>query len=234
VIDLRSLNPPQREAVTWPSGPELVLAGAGSGKTRVIAHRIAWLVEEGEPAESILAVTFTNKAANEMRERVARLSRTASRGARIATFHSLGLWFLREEHGAAALPRWFAVCDAGDQSSLVRRCLREIQVESRRFDVQRLVSIIARKKADRVAGPAGARAPVDPEYDEIADVLLPRYEQALRAQRSLDFEDLLVRPVELLGRDADLRRAYRDRFRHVLVDEFQDTNQVQLRLLQLI
>ena len=237
MIDLRSLNPPQREAVTWPSGPELVLAGAGSGKTRVIAHRIAWLVEQGEPAESILAVTFTNKAANEMRERVARLSRTASRGARIATFHSLGLWFLREEHVAASLPRWFAVCDAGDQSSLVRRCLRDIQVEARRFDVHRLVAILARRKACRTSGSPGAggvRGPVDPEYDEIADVLLPRYEQALRAQRSLDFEDLLVRPVELLDRDAELRRAYRDRFRHVLVDEFQDTNQVQLRLLQLI
>lgn len=238
LLDLSHLNPPQREAVTHRDGPVLVLAGAGSGKTRVIAHRIAWLVEQGEDPGAILAVTFTNKSATEMRERVGALSREAAVRGLIATFHGFGLWMLRQEHAAAGLPKWFSICDAGDQASLARRCLRDLQMDSRRFDVQRLLGIVSRRKSS-VPGARGRGDPVpvpvpDDDYEAMADLFAPRYEQALRAQRSLDFDDLMVRPVTLLSADRSMLRKYRDRFRHVLVDEFQDSNRLQLRLLELL
>ena len=236
MLELSHLNTPQREAATFAEGPVLVLAGAGSGKTRVISHRIAWLVERGGDPAGILAVTFTNKAAVEMRDRVRALSRMAAEKSLIATFHGFGLWLLRQEHVAAGLPKWFSICDAGDQASLAKRCLRDIQMDSRRFDVGQLLGIISRRKS--IIPGAGvelgrSRVP-DDDYEAIADQLLPRYEQALRAQRSLDFDDLMVRPVALLAADRSMRRKYRERFRHILVDEFQDTNQAQLRLLELL
>jgi DNA helicase-2/ATP-dependent DNA helicase PcrA len=233
VLDLTRLNPPQRQAVSAQDGPALVLAGAGSGKTRVIAHRIAWLVEEGSDPTGILAVTFTNKAANEMRDRVRGLSRRAGEGTLIATFHSFGLWFLRQEHKLAGLPKWFSICDSGDQSNVLKRCMKDVQVDSRRFDVRHLLGILSRRKSEG-AVPDVRRVTRDDEYEAFADEILPRYEQALRAQRSLDFEDLIVRPVTLLAENQALRAAYRERFRHVLVDEYQDTNRVQLRLLELL
>ena len=234
VLDLSRLNPPQRQAVVLSDGPALVLAGAGSGKTRVIAYRVAWLIEHGVAPGAILAVTFTNKAAKEMRDRVRALAGAAGGKVHVATFHGFGLWFLREEHRAAALPKWFSVCDAGDQVSLLKRCLRDVQMESRRFDVRHLLAIISRRKNARLDRERPATVGEGGEYEAIARELVPRYEQALRAQRSLDFDDLVVRPAALLEGDAVLRGAYREKFRHVLVDEYQDTNRVQLRLLELL
>jgi DNA helicase-2/ATP-dependent DNA helicase PcrA len=236
MLDLSRLNPPQRLAVVHSEGPQLVLAGAGSGKTRVIAHRVAWLIEQGGTPAAILAVTFTNKAAKEMKDRVRDLAGPAGAKVHVATFHGFGLWFLREEHRGAALPKWFSVCDAGDQITLLRRCLRDVQADSRRFDVRRLLAIISRRKNARFdrANATACTGGEGDDYEAIAEALLPRYEQALRAQRSLDFDDLVVRPAALLEGDAVLRGAYRDRFRHVLVDEYQDTNRVQLRLLELL
>jgi DNA helicase-2/ATP-dependent DNA helicase PcrA len=233
VLDLTRLNPPQRQAVTIPEGPALVLAGAGSGKTRVIAHRIAWLVDEGSDPSGILAVTFTNKAAKEMRDRVRGLCRREGEGALIATFHSFGLWFLRQEHELAGLPKWFSICDSGDQTNVLKRCMKDVQVDSRRFDVRHLLGILSRRRSE-AAVPDIRGAAREDEYEIFADEILPRYEQALRAQRSLDFEDLIVRPVTLLAENRSLRTAYRERFRHVLVDEYQDTNRLQLRLLELL
>jgi DNA helicase-2/ATP-dependent DNA helicase PcrA len=234
VVDLSALNPPQREAVTVPEGPLLVLAGAGSGKTRVIAHRVAWLLEQGEPPASLLAVTFTNKAAREMRERIRALGGAGGAEVLVATFHGFGLWLLGQEHAAAGLPRRFGVCDAGDQMALVRRCLSEIQVDDRRFDAKRVLALLSRAR-----NALQEEIPVRPEgqgddYDLVAARVWPRYRAALQAQRSLDFDDLVARPVALLAGDAALRARWRDRFRHVLVDEFQDTNDAQLRLLELL
>ncbi len=248
MLDLSRLNPPQRLAVTVEEGPALVLAGAGSGKTRVIAHRIAWLVEQGADPGEILAVTFTNKAAVEMKDRVKGLSKAAGAGCHIATFHGFGLWFLRQEHLAAGLPKWFSICDAGDQASLLKRSLRDVQMDSRRFDVRRLLAVISRRKNEaagaprrKVKGSAGSGAAgsvpgsvPDDDYEVIATEILPRYEQALRAQRSLDFDDLLVRPVALLSGDRAMRKKYQEQFRHVLVDEYQDTNRIQLELLEIL
>src|SRR5512138_525286 len=133
MLDLSTLNPPQREAVTTTEGPLLVLAGAGSGKTRVIAHRVAYLLLQGVDPESVLCVTFTIKAAAEMRERVVALSGPAGTDVFVSTFHSFGLWVLGKEHEAADLPKRFAICDAGDQIALVKRCMREVSIDDRRF-----------------------------------------------------------------------------------------------------
>ncbi len=234
VLDLSRLNPPQRQAVLAGDGPLLVLAGAGSGKTRVIAHRVARLLRDGEPPEAILAVTFTNKAAAEMRERVADLAGRAAARVRVSTFHAFGLWLLQKEREAAGLPRRFAVRDAGDQVALVRRCLAEVRVDDRRFDARRVLALLSRAKNE-----GRSQVPVRPagqgdDYDLAASEVFPRYQAALSAQRALDFDDLLARPVQLLSEQPGLRRRWRERFRHVLVDEYQDTNPAQLSLLRLL
>src|SRR5512137_2996639 len=162
VLDLGALNPPQREAVTVPEGPLLVLAGAGSGKTRVIAHRVAWLLGRGEDPEAVLAVTFTNKAAAEMRERVRALAGRRGAAVRVQTFHAFGLWFLGEEHRAAGLPRRFAVCDAGDQLTLLKRCMAEVRLGDRRLDARRLLSLLSRAR-DAGTAPGG-----DDDYAALA------------------------------------------------------------------
>jgi DNA helicase-2/ATP-dependent DNA helicase PcrA len=234
MLDLSTLNPPQREAVTTAEGPLLVLAGAGSGKTRVIAHRVAFLLALGVPGESILAVTFTNRASEEMRDRVAALSGRAGAAVRVSTFHAFGLSLLREEHGSAGLPRRFAVADAGDQLALLRRCMREVSVDDRRFDAQRVLALVSRaKNAGKkriVPRPAGQ----GDDYDLAAAEILPRYQRALRARQAVDFDDLVALPVALLAGDARLRARWAGRFRALLVDEYQDTNAAQLELLRLL
>src|SRR5512139_1894711 len=214
VLDLSTLNPPQREAVTTTEGPLLVLAGAGSGKTRVIVHRIGWLLQEGIDPGSILAVTFTNKAAGEMRERVTAVAGAAGVDVFVSTFHSFGLWLLQQEHAAAGLPKRFAIYDAGDQAALVKRCMREVRVDDRSFDAGRVLSMLSRAKNE------GRRIKVKEagqgdDYDLVAAEVQPRYEQALRAQRSVDFDDLISLPVKLLRKDAALGKKYARRFCHV-------------------
>src|SRR5690242_5201554 len=215
MIDLSTLNPPQREAVTTTEGPLLVLAGAGSGKTRVIVHRIAWLLHQGVDPESILAVTFTNKAAGEMRDRVASVAGAPGVDVFVSTFHSFGLWLLQREHEAAGLPKRFAICDAGDQIALVKRCMREVKVDDRAFDAHRVLALVSRAKNEgktrlrpKAAG-QGAPSPAPlrgakevrghDDYDLVASEVFSRYERALAAQRSVDFDDLIARPVRLLG-----------------------------------
>ncbi|MCM2333815.1 MAG: UvrD-helicase domain-containing protein [Anaeromyxobacteraceae bacterium] len=234
MLDLSTLNPPQREAVVTTEGPLLVLAGAGSGKTRVIAHRVAYLLLKGVDPEAVLAMTFTNKAAREMRERVTHLAGPPGADVFVSTFHSFGLWLLGEEHKAAGLPKRFAICDAGDQAALVKRCMREVKVDDRAFDPRKVLwrissakNALQKKIKPRPEGQGD-------DYDLIAAEVFPRYQQALRAQRAVDFDDLIARPVELLKGDAALRAKYQARFSHLLVDEYQDTNLCQLELLKLV
>jgi len=234
MIDLSTLNPPQREAVVTTEGPLLVLAGAGSGKTRVIAHRVAYLLLQGIDPEAVLAMTFTNKAAREMRERVTHLSGPPGADVFVSTFHSFGLWLLGEEHLAAGLPRRFAICDASDQAALVKRCMREVKVDDRAFDPRRVLWLISKAKNALQKRIKPRPEGQGDDYDLIAAEVFPRYQQALRAQRAVDFDDLIARPVELLKKDEALRDKYQARFSHVLVDEYQDTNLCQLELLKLV
>jgi len=234
VIDLSTLNAPQREAVTTTEGPLLVLAGAGSGKTRVIAHRVAWLLVQGVQPERVLAVTFTNKAAEEMKERVCALAGPPGRAVFVSTFHSFGLWLLQQEHRAAGLPRRFGICDAGDQAALVKRCMREVNVDDRAFDARRVLFLVSSAKNALQKGVKVRPEGQGDDYDLVAAEVFPRYQAGLRAQRAVDFDDLIALPVELLRSDAALRAKYQERFRYLLVDEYQDTNRCQLELLKLL
>ncbi len=227
------LNPPQNEAVTHGSGPLLVLAGAGSGKTRVITHRIAHLVRGGIPARAIAALTFTNKAAGEMRERIAALlgNRKQAGELTMGTFHSLGLRMLKEERKALGFPRGFVIYDAADQLGVVRELLRRIDIGGRRFDVKAILTRISLAKNAFISPEQYAPAAED-EYDEITAEVYPRYQEALRAYAAVDFDDLICEPVRLLDQRDEVRERWAGKYRFVLVDEFQDTNRAQLLLVK--
>jgi len=227
---LDPLNDAQREAVLHGDGPLLVLAGAGSGKTRVIVHRVAHLVRHrGVAPWHILCVTFTNKAAGEMKERLAALLGPEGEQAWVSTFHAFGARFLRREAQAAGLSSSFPIYDDGDQMSLVKRLIAEARIDG--LTPREALSRIDRWKND-------GRRPSDirlGEYDprgEAALAVWKGYERALQRAGAVDFNDLLLRPLELLERDPALRARWSSRFRHVLVDEFQDTNPAQYRLVQ--
>src|SRR6266542_1507926 len=236
MIDLLSdLNDPQREAVLHGAGPLLVLAGAGSGKTRVIVHRIARLVaEEGIVPWRILAVTFTNKAAGEMRERLAALLGPSAVELWVQTFHAFGARCLRREAARAGLSSSFPIYDDDDQLRLVKGILAELGAD----DGETLTARQALSRIDQWKGLALRPAETRPgEYDvegQLAREVYRRYEAALARAGAADFGDLLLRPVRLLEEDEALRARWSGRFEHLLVDEFQDTNPVQYRLLRVL
>jgi len=233
VVDLGKLNPPQREAASHEAGPLLVLAGAGSGKTRVITFRIAHLLARGVPARAICAVTFTNKAAEEMRERIAHLlqDRELARELTIGTFHALGLQILKQERKALGLPRGFAIYDQSDQLGAVREAMRTLHDGDRRYDAKAVLTRISLAKNAFIAPDDYEGNPAD-DYDAITVHVYPKYQEALRACAAFDFDDLIVEPVRLWERDAEVRDRWAGRFEHVMVDEFQDTNRAQLRMVQ--
>jgi DNA helicase-2/ATP-dependent DNA helicase PcrA len=230
-LDLSGLNPPQRRAVTTTEGPLLVLAGAGSGKTRVITHRIAWLLGQRVPARAILAVTFTNKAAAEMKERVVRLVGSGAQALTVCTFHAFGAEVLRQHVHRLGWPRKFAIADLSDQISLVQRALRERPIDGKTdFDPRRILTGISRAKNAGRAPTLEGEAPEDREI--AAAEVFPLYQRALKAQGAVDFDDLLLLPLRLFREHPDVLGGYVRRFRYLLVDEFQDTNGAQLELVR--
>jgi DNA helicase-2/ATP-dependent DNA helicase PcrA len=233
------LNEAQSAAVAHDEGPLLVLAGAGSGKTRVVTHRIARLVEErGVPPDRILAVTFTHKAADELAERMAALI-GHKRAAQLwlTTFHSFGVRFLREEARAALGesaegPARFVIFDQSDAVGLLREILRREGIADRKLDLWAVLARISLWK-NKMVGPEDVPES-DFEYDAVARAAYPHYEAALRSMRAFDFDDLVLAPVKLLRSSDALREKWSSRFRHLLIDEFQDTNKVQLELVRLL
>ena len=232
---LRSLNPSQREAVEHVHGPLLVLAGAGSGKTRVLTTRIASLIERhGVPADRIFAVTFTNKAAGEMKQRIAQLLRRDPSGLWIGTFHSLSARLLRREAERLGFTRQFTIYDQDDSVSLVRRLMDQRGHSTKTFTPRAVQSVISSAK-NRMQDPAGLKA--SSPFDRLAQVAADVYSAlgpALKAANAMDFDDLLLHPLTLFREHPDRLAWYRERFRFVLVDEFQDTNRAQYELIRLI
>jgi DNA helicase-2/ATP-dependent DNA helicase PcrA len=210
-----------------------VLAGAGSGKTRVITFRIAHLLAQGIPAKAICAVTFTNKAAEEMRERIAHLlgDKKLAKELTIGTFHALGLQILRTERKALGMPRGFAIYDQSDQLGVVREAMRSIHDGDRRYDAKAVQTRISLAKNAFISPDEYEGNPAD-DYDQITRHVYPKYQEALRAFGAFDFDDLIVEPVRLWERDDDARDRWQSRFHYVMVDEFQDTNRAQLRMVQ--
>ncbi|HET7611700.1 MAG TPA: UvrD-helicase domain-containing protein [Rhodanobacteraceae bacterium] len=226
------LNPQQRAAVEYTDGPLLVLAGAGSGKTRVITEKIAHLVERGiVPSGKIAAITFTNKAAREMRERVARrIKGDAADGLNVCTFHALGLKFLQIEHARAGLRRGFSVLDADDSSGLVKELAGAAVKSDKLFQLRSLVSRLKNEALTPEQALDAARAPRELE----AAQLYAAYQKRLAAFNAVDFDDLIRLPVAVLRREEEARAAWRERIRYLLVDECQDTNAAQYEFLKLL
>ncbi len=231
---LQDLNPPQREAVTASEGPLLILAGPGSGKTRVIAHRIAYLVDCEEIAPwRILAVTFTNKAAREMRQRVVAHLGDVAQDVALGTFHSICARFLRIEADRIGLSRSFAIYDDADQMALIKRVSEGLNIDSKRFSERAILATISHAKSELVSPRAYAASDAD-YFQELVARSYERYQAALEENSALDFDDLIVRTVEMLREHESIRLKYQDRFVHVLVDEFQDTNVAQYELARLL
>jgi DNA helicase II / ATP-dependent DNA helicase PcrA len=231
---LEGLNPPQREAVVHGGGPLLVLAGAGSGKTRVLTHRVAHLVATGQAQPSeILAITFTNKAAQEMRGRVEGLVGRIVRLMWVMTFHSACARILRSEAERLGYTKRFSIYDEADSMRLVRRCLDELSVDPKRFSARAIKSQISKAK-NQLQDAAAYREQVGSFFEQTAADVYELYEQRIHEMNAVDFDDLLFRTVNLLELFPDVAERYRRTFRWILVDEYQDTNHAQYRLLQLL
>jgi DNA helicase II / ATP-dependent DNA helicase PcrA len=231
---LAGLNEPQREAVTHGEGPLLILAGAGSGKTRVLTHRIAFLIytAQANPHE-ILAITFTNKAAQEMRSRVERLLGRNTRGMWLMTFHAACARILRSEAQRLGYTRQFTIYDQADARRLTRRCIDELGIDPKRYTPAAIHSQISAAK-NRLRAAEDYRQAVGSPFEEMVADAYELYERDLLRMNAMDFDDLLFRAVNVLELYEEVRTRYARAFRHVLVDEYQDTNYAQYRLLQLL
>ena len=230
---LDDLNEAQREAVTAPPGHMLVLAGAGSGKTRVLVHRIAWLCQvEGASPFNIFAVTFTNKAAAEMRSRVEKLQGMPSAGMWVGTFHGLSHRLLRSHWKEAGLPQTFQILDADDQYRLIRRVLKALELDESRWPPRQAQAFINARK-DEGQRPAHIDTSHNPVYIQLVRIYTA-YEAACKRAGVIDFAEILLRTLELLRDNDSLLEHYQHRFRHILVDEFQDTNTIQYALIRLL
>lgn len=233
-MDLKALNPEQARAADTLEGPLLVLAGAGSGKTRALTYRIANLIDKGVPASSILAITFTNKAAREMRERVDRLSGASAKEAWIMTFHACCARILRSDIDKIGYKRSFTIYDDDDQTSVVRELTKLMNLDDKLFASREIKTCISDAK-NKLLSPQdfAAQNAHDPHKLKIAE-LYDLYEKKLRKANALDFDDLLVKTLELLLQHPPVLDYYRDRFRYVHVDEYQDTNKAQYNLIKLL
>ena len=231
----RDLNPPQAEAVRHTDGPLLILAGAGSGKTRVITYRIAYLMQmHGVLPQNILAVTFTNKAAAEMRERIEGLLGSAASTLWMSTFHAACVRILRREAEAARLSPQFVIYDTSDQLTLLRQCMKELRIDAELYAPQSILRRISTLKNDLMDADTFVQEAGDFGLDEIVSHVYPLYQRRLQDNAALDFDDLLMRTVQLMRRHPDVLERYQHRFRYIMVDEYQDTNMAQYHLLNLL
>ena len=231
---LEGLNEPQREAVTYPGGPLLILAGAGSGKTRVLTHRIAYLLATGNAqAHEILAITFTNKAAQEMRDRVGLLVGRRIRAMWVMTFHSACARMLRAHAERLGYTRQFTIYDQADSRRVIKRCLDDLGVDPKRFTPAAIGSQISDAK-NRLRDADAYGQLVGSYFEQTVADVYRAYERELHRMNAMDFDDLLVNAVNVLQMFDQVRDHYAETFRHVLVDEYQDTNHAQYRWLQLL
>lgn len=229
---LEGLNPAQREAVVAPDRPVLVLAGAGSGKTRVLTRRVAYLIASGRAdADRVLAITFTNKAAKVMRERVESLMGGDGRGMWMGTFHATSARLLRERGPLIGVPRDFVIYDEVDRKALLREAMKSLSIDEKRLSAAAAAAEISRAK-NAMIGPERFAAEASGYVQTQVALIYPRYEFRLHEARALDFDDLLLRAVDLLQESPEAREHYQGRFDHVLVDEYQDTNRAQYLMLR--
>lgn len=236
---LDELNPPQRQAAEHVEGPLLIVAGAGAGKTKTITYRIINLIKKDVKPSSILAITFTNKAAKEMRERVDKLLQsetiTENEGRPwLGTFHALGVYILRAHAQKIGLNRFFTILDRDGSLSLIKQALKELSIEDKRFEPRKVLGAISREKGKGIRLKDYNGASSKDFYPRIIASIWNRYEAKMAAQKALDFDDLLLKAVNLLKSNPDILEHYQDRWRYIHIDEYQDTNDIQYELTQLL
>ena len=230
---LVNMNPAQKEAIQCTEGPLLILAGAGSGKTRVLTHRIAYLLERGVAPWRILAITFTNKAAAEMKERVANIVGARARDIWISTFHAFCVRVLRANIEKLGLAKNFVIFDTADQTALLKSCLKELNLDEKHYSPQAMLANISGAK-NRLLTPNEFRREAGGFFQEKVADAYDLYQRRLRANNAVDFDDLLMLTVELLRDHAEVRTKYQEQFQYILVDEYQDTNHTQYKMIQLL
>lgn len=232
---LESLNPPQREAVEATDGPLMIIAGAGSGKTRTLTHRIAYLLAAGKARpHQILALTFTNKAANEMRERVFELvGEEGARGLWMGTFHSIFARLLRREADVVGFTSDFSIYDQDDSQRVIRNLMDRWDMDTKRFKPRAIHSLISNAK-NQLTSPEEFRKSAYGPFEERASELYRPYQNALRQSNAMDFDDLLIKPIDVFEEDESVLEKYQDRWRYLHIDEYQDTNRAQYRLARML
>jgi DNA helicase-2/ATP-dependent DNA helicase PcrA len=235
---LEDLNEAQKKAVLHKDGPLLVLAGAGAGKTRAISHRVAYLISQGVEPEKILAITFTNKAAEEMRERINKLLLTTdySRLATpfISTFHSLCAYILRKSGKGVGVPQNFSILDKEDNLEVIKSAMKDLKIDSKQFQPAKISSIISRLKGDLITNEEFANTAGKEFFPRTLSLIWDKYEENLKTQKALDFDDLILKTVLLFQKDKISRQYYQDMWRYILIDEYQDTNKSQYKLSKVL
>ena len=233
-MDLSTLNDRQKEAVEWPDGPILVLAGAGSGKTRVLTTKLAYLVNEKKvDPYNILAITFTNKAAKEMKERAYKMLGYEAYNMQISTFHSLGLLLIRENYEKLGFEKNFTILDSDDSLTIIKKILKEMNLDPKIYNPRAIRNKISSAKNELMDSNYYSRF-VNSEYEEIVLEVFRKYESKVLKNNSMDFDDLLLLPIKLFKKYPDILEKYQDRFRYILVDEYQDTNEAQYILIKML
>ncbi|MFA5652001.1 MAG: UvrD-helicase domain-containing protein [Candidatus Paceibacterota bacterium] len=241
---LLGLNPQQKEAVLQKDGPILIIAGAGAGKTKTIAHRILHLIKDGVHPENILAITFTNKAAKEMRERVEKIISSDKNlniplsyhyKPFISTFHSLGVHIIKENSHLIGLTKNFTIMDRGDSTKLVKECLKSLDVDPKQFEPSKILKIISREKGDLNTAESYSKDAEDGyTLKSVTARIWPMYEQKLAKEKALDFDDLLLKTYNILKNHKDVLEKYQNLWKYIHIDEYQDTNKVQYMTAKLL
>lgn len=233
-MNLDTLNETQLEAVKITDGPLLILAGPGSGKTRVITYKIAYLLEQGKAKPwEVLAITFTNKAAKEMKERLHNLIEEDIKGMQISTFHSFGLRVIKEYYDFFGLDRTFTIIDESDSISLIKKIIKELNLDEKKYIPRAIKNKISGAK-NELLNPEGFKVFARTPYDEDVVKIYKKYEEKLKRNSSVDFDDLLMLPIELFRKDKEALEHYQNRYKYVFIDEYQDTNEAQYLLSKMI
>ncbi len=232
-MNIDNLNEKQKEAVVNIDGPMLILAGAGSGKTKVLTTKIAYLIEQGVDPTNILAITFTNKAANEMKSRVEMMIGLDTKRIQISTFHSFGLSIIKKHYNILGYKSNFTIIDSDDTLSLVRRILKDMNLDPKFYNPKTIRNKISSAKNELIV-PEKLENFINNEIDEVVVNVYKEYQKKLKANNSLDFDDLLMMPIILFNENKEILKYYQERFKYILVDEYQDTNEVQYMLTKML
>ena len=240
---LDSLNDKQKEAVLYTKGPLLIVAGAGAGKTKTITHRIIHLIHEGVDPKSILAVTFTNKAAKEMRDRVMGMLEDREHGVNaperssgapfISTFHSLGVHIIKENSHLIGLNKYFTIMDESGALSIIKSIMKDRGIDPKQHEPRKIKSIISKSKGDFITAEK-FNAGVNGAFQSIVAMIWCDYETALKKEKALDFDDLLLETVLILKKYPEIKLSYQEKWKYIHVDEYQDTNEVQYEMTKLL